>query len=57
MTSPPIDFRVDFMTYNETTSPQTKDPLMTITPQSDSKPKPVIRTEDFGNGIFINWKI
>lgn len=49
-------FRVDFMSYNET-NPPTKE-TMTTTPQSQTKaPKPVIRTEDFGNGIFINWKI
>lgn len=37
------------MPYNETN--HYKEITMTI------KPKPVIQTEDFGNGIIIDWKI
>jgi len=27
------------------------------TPMHTKKPKPIIMIEDFGNGIFIQWKI
>jgi hypothetical protein len=38
------------MAHNET-NPTRKNPM------TNYSPKPTIKVEDFGNGIFINWKI
>jgi hypothetical protein len=41
--------RVNFMAHNETNPPKKETP-MTTTPQTT-------KVEEFGNGIFIKWKI
>lgn len=38
------------MPSNENNPPKKETPMT-------NTPKPIITTEDFGNGIFINWKI
>lgn len=45
------------MPCNETDTPQTeRDTMNTETPKTVPAPKPGTVREDFGNGIFIDWK-